>query len=38
MSCLTMEEIFIVTYIIILLIGIPLGFFIYWVFEKDNKK
>lgn len=35
---LTMEETFILTYICIILISIPLGFFTYWIFEKDNKK
>lgn len=34
--CLTMEETFIVTYIFIIVIGVLLGFLVYWAFEKDN--
>lgn len=36
MKFLTMEETFISTYIIAILIGIPLGFLTYWIFENNN--
>ncbi len=35
---MTMEEVFIVTYSVILLISFLFGIFAYWIFEKDNKK
>lgn len=33
---LTMEEIFIATFIGVIIAGAALGFLIYWLFEKDN--
>lgn len=38
MECLTMEEVFIVTFGGAAIIGIALGFLVHWIFEKDNKK
>ena len=35
---LTMEQTFIVTGIVILLLGIGLGFLVGWIFDKDNEK
>lgn len=35
---LNMEETFIVTGIIILVLGVVLGLFVSWAFEKDNSR
>ena len=34
--CLTMEEKFIVTGLLIVVVGTVMGFLIYWAFAKDN--
>ena len=35
--CLTMEETFIATGLLIVVIGTAMGFLVYWAFEKDNE-
>lgn len=35
---MSMEMTFIATYVAVLLVSIPLGFLIYWIFEKDNEE
>lgn len=35
---LTMEETFIVTGVIVLVLGVALGLFVSWVFEKENAR
>ena len=34
----TMEEVFIVTGIFILLLGVAIGLLIWWIFEKENER
>lgn len=38
MKELTMEQIFVVTYLCTMIVGVGLGFLIYWIFENDNNK
>lgn len=38
LESLTMEEVFIVTGIFILLLGVALGLLIGWIFEKENER
>ena len=38
MECLTMEEVFVVTWCCTALIGVAMGFLVYWIFEHDNKE
>lgn len=33
---MSMEMIFVVTYLAVVLISIPIGLLTYWIFEKDN--
>ena len=35
---MTMEEVFIATYIAIILLAFLIAIPVYWIFEKDNKK
>ena len=35
---MTMEEAFIVTFVVATIIGIAVGFLAYWIFEKENNK
>lgn len=37
-ASMTMEEVFIVTWVGAILVGCILGFLGYWIFEKNNKE